>query len=314
MRTLTIISPVFNEAEGIAAFHEALSCELTNLRDRYVCTVLYVVDRCSDGTLDVLEGICARDPSTRVLGFSSRFGHQQSLLAGMDYADSDAVIMLDSDLQHPPSLIPVLLERYEAGYDIVQTVREDTQQISGVKKFFSEVFYKVLNHLSPVKFESNAADFRLLSRRVVEVFQSSIRERNMFLRGLVNWVGFNRTSVRYVAPPRQFGSSKFSYLSLMSFAASGIVSFSKKPLHICFILGVLFASLGCLHAMLVLVKYLVDSSSPPGWLTLVVLITFFSGIQLIFLGVIGAYVGATFDEVKARPHYIVERAINFPPR
>ncbi len=309
MPSLTVICPAYNEEAGIAEFHAALRGQLDALEPGYECRVVYVVDRCPDRTVEVLEGICRTDPKARVLALSTRFGHQNSLLAGIDQSDADVLVMMDCDFQHPPGVIPELVAKYEQGFDIVQAIRLDTQDITPWRKMLSEGFYWFLNRISPVPIEANAADFRLISRRVAEVFQRSVRERAMFLRGLFSWVGFNKTSVTFLAPARKHGESKYSPLKLMSFALSGIVSFSNKPLYLCFGMGVALAALGGLHAVWMLFDYVANTSTPPGWMTLVMLITLFSGVQLIFLGVIGAYLGAVLTEVKARPHYIIDRDI-----
>jgi polyisoprenyl-phosphate glycosyltransferase len=311
MKTLTVICPVFNEEEVIALFYRELKGVLATLAGRYSSSVLFVVDRSTDRTLDVLRGIAAQDPSVRILALSARFGHQHSLLAGMDHCDADIVIMMDSDLQHPPAVLPQLLDAHEAGYDVVYTYREDTTEIALLKRLSSRLFYRFLNAISPVPISESAADFRLLSRRVVDVFQQQIRERNLFLRGLVGWVGFKSVGITFQVHQRRAGQSKYYMRRMIRFGIDGIVSFSKKPLQAAVVVGAFFALLGCSIALVTLVQYFYLSSLPSGWTTLTILIAMFSGIQLIFLGIIGEYIGAIFDEVKRRPHYLVEEAINF---
>ncbi len=310
MRTLTVISPVYNEAEVIESFYRALNKELKLLADRYESRILFVVDRSSDGTLDILKRIAAADRSASILALSSRFGHQMSLLAGIDHADTDAVIMMDSDLQHSPSLIPTLLELFEQGYDIVYTIREDEQELGFLRRLSARLFYRLINSLSKVPINESAADFRLISRRVARVFQSQIRERNQFLRGLFSWVGFRSVGVPFRVGTRAAGKSKYSLGRLIRFGMQGIVSFSKRPLQAAIVVGFVFAAFGFINAVITFVDYFVYSSLPSGWTTLTILISVFSGVQLIFLGIIGEYLGAIFDEVKARPHYIVEEKVN----
>ena len=310
MKTLTVISPVFNEEQVIEGFYKELKVVLTSLAN-YDSTVLFVVDQCTDRTLDILAQIAKLDPRVKVLSLSSRFGHQMSLLAGIDHADSDALIMMDSDLQHPPSLIPTMLGKFEEGYDVVFTIREDSKQVDFLKRSTSRIFYRLINRVSEVPILESAADFRLISRRVASVFQEHIRERNQFLRGLFVWVGFKSTGIRFHSRERAGGQSKFSWGRLFQFAAHGVVSFSKQPLRAAIYVGFGFAFLGFLIALVTLVEYFTHRSWPPGWATLAILIPTFSGIQLIFLGVLGHYIGAIFDEVKGRPHYIVERKMNF---
>lgn len=312
MKTLTVVCPVFNEEEVIASFHAELRRVLDTLTGRWTADVLYVVDRCDDRTLELLKGIAAADTSVRVLGLSSRFGHQMSLLAGLDHCDADAVVMMDSDLQHPPALIPELIARYEAGHDVVYTVREDGQDVPALKRLSSRWFYRFINSISETPINESAADFRLVSRRVVRVFQTQLRERNQFLRGLVGWVGFPSVAVRFRVAQRPAGRTKYSVRRMIRFGLDGLVSFSKTPLQAAVYVGFGFGALGFLYALVTLVQFMLYRYLPSGWATIIMLISIFSGTQLIFLGVLGEYVGAIFDEVKARPHYIVEERVNFP--
>lgn len=311
MKTLTVICPVYNEEEVISLFYRELKGVLDQLTGQYVPSILFVVDRCTDHTLEILRMIADEDPVVRILALSSRFGHQRSLLAGIDHCDADVMIMMDSDLQHPPALLPQMLAAFEAGYHIVHTVREDTDEIALLKRLSSKLFYRVLNTISQVPINESAADFRLLSRRVIEVFQKHIRERNLFLRGLVSWVGFKSVALPFQVRQRSAGKSKYSFSRMVRFGIDGIVSFSKRPLQAAIFVGVAFAAFGLLFALLTLTQYFYLASLPSGWTTLTILIATFSGIQLIFLGIIGEYIGAIFDEVKSRPHYIVEEKINF---
>jgi glycosyltransferase involved in cell wall biosynthesis len=312
MRTLTVVCPVYNEREVITGFYAELKRVLTELGDAYSSSILFVVDRSTDGTLDILKGIADADPSARVLALSSRFGHQMSLLAGLDHCDSDAVIMMDSDLQHPPSYIPSLLAEYERGHDVVFTVREDSPDIHPLKRLSSRLFYRLINLISDVPINESAADFRLVSRRVVLVFQQQIRERNQFLRGLFGWVGFSAVAVPFRAGRRPAGRSKYSIRRMIRFGIDGVVSFSKRPLQAAVFVGIAIGGLGFLHAAVTLLQFLLYRSFPSGWATLAILISIFSGAQLVFLGILGEYLAAVFDEVKARPHYLVEDRVNLP--
>ncbi|HCB35629.1 MAG: glycosyl transferase [Candidatus Taylorbacteria bacterium RIFCSPHIGHO2_02_49_25] len=310
MRTLTVIAPVYNEEEVILDFYRELKRELEKLSG-YRTTILFSVGRGTDKTLEILKEVAEKDRAVRVLYLSARCGHQMQLLAGVDHADSDAVIMMDSDLQHPPSLILKLLAEFENGNDVVYTIREETQEQPTLRKLCSDIFYFFLNLISDVPISGNAADFRLISRRVADVFKKDVRERNLFLRGIVPWIGFNQAAVRFTAHPRRAGTSKYSLSRLITFGLSGVVSFSRKPLRLTILTGLLFALFGFLYALFTIIQYLFLESLPSGYATLVVLLSLFSGFQLIFLGIIGEYVGAIFDEVKRRPHYIVDEKINF---
>lgn len=312
-RTLTVVCPVYNEAEVISAFHDEVRKVLESLESRYDWTLLFVVDVGTDGTLDILKRIAAAEPRVRLLALSSRFGHQMSLLAGLDHCDSDAVIMMDSDLQHPPSLLPRLLDAFEAGNDIVYTIRQDPPEISLLKRLSSRLFYWTINKIAQVPINECAADFRLVSRRVVTIFKTQIRERNQFLRGLFSWVGFRNVGIPFQTGLRAAGESKYSLMRMVRFALQGIVSFSKRPLQAAVIVGLAFAAFGLAMVVIIVFQWLTHSVLPSGWATLAVLISLFGGIQLIFLGIIGEYIGAIFDEVKGRPHYLVDEKINFEP-
>ncbi|MEM3000940.1 MAG: glycosyltransferase family 2 protein [Candidatus Nitrosocaldus sp.] len=307
--SLTIICPVYNEEEVIKEFYDELKGVLIQLCG-YESKILFVVDRCTDTTLDILKGIADSDKTVQIIALSSRFGHQMALLAGIDNSSSDVIIMMDADLQHPPSLIPRMLEFFEKGYEIVHTVREYPPEIGFFKRLSSKLFYKVINRISDVPIHEGSADFRLISRRVADVFRNNIRERNQFMRGLFSWVGFKSIHIPFQGMIRRGGESKYSIGRLIRFGIHGIISFSRKPLQAAVIVGIILASLGILYSTIVFIQYFVDETLPSGWATLTILLSFFSGIQLIFLGIIGEYIAAIFDEVKGRPHYIIEEKIN----
>lgn len=310
MKTISVVCPVYNEEEVIEQFYGELKNVLLSLEGSYDSRVIFVVDRSQDATLDKLRAVARMDPSVTVLSLSSRFGHQASILAGIDQCDSDAVIMMDSDLQHPPSLIPTMLAEFERRFDIVYTIREDAPDAGLGKRVTSRVFYRILNRLTDIPVNENAADFRLISRRVAELFQTQLRERNLFLRGLVSWIGFRSTGVSFRAQERRAGRSKYSLWRMVRFAVDGIVSSSKSLLIAAIFIGLGIAACGFVGAILTIALYFVKDF-PRGWATLAVLLSAFTGIQLTFLGILGAYIGAIFDEVKARPHYIVEESISF---
>ncbi len=301
MKTISIISPVYNEAEVIELFHTELRHILDRMAD-YRFEIVYVVDRSTDDTLTILKRIAATDDRVRILAMSARFGHQTALLAGIDHSHGDAVVMLDSDLQHPPSLIPRLVVEFENGFDVVYTVRSRSN-------LSSRLFYRLLSRMSNVPIDANAPDFRLISRRVADIFRFQIRERNQFIRGLVGWMGFSRTAVEFDVGKRAGGRSKYAFGRLLRFAAEGIVSFSKRPLQAAIVTGLIFSVLSLLLVIITFIQYFIYKSLPSGWTTLVIITAAFNGVQLIFLGVLGEYIGAIFDEVKARPHYIIEEQI-----
>jgi polyisoprenyl-phosphate glycosyltransferase len=309
MTTVDIILPVYNEEEGLPIFHEALSRVLSSLTLRYSFRVIYVLDRCRDNSLDVLKEISGKDGRVTVLHLSRRFGHQMSLVAGLDYSDSDVSILMDCDMQHPPGLIPQLLERFEQGYDVVQAIRTYDPQTHPARTWASHLFYKIQNWLSPVEIPDGAADFRLISRKVRKVFQNSIREQNQFLRGLFQWVGFRQATVNFVSPGRVAGVTKYRFLKLLAFSIAGITSFSKVPLRIAAVLGFGISALSLLYGFYVIAAYLIVRHLPRGYTSIIVAVTFMSGLQLTVLGILGEYLGEVFDEAKRRPLYLVDEVI-----
>ena len=312
MRTLTVISPVYNEERVILAFHGELRRALDGLGG-WRSSVLYVVERGSDRSLELLRGLAAAEPEVSVLALSSRFGQQAALLAGLDHCDADAVVMLDSDLQHPPAVIHELVARHEQGFDVVYTIREDSASIPLLKRLSAQAFYRLLNAISETPVHPGAADFRLLSRRVVEVFQRQLRERTLFLRGLVNWVGFRSSAVSFRAGARAGGNTKYPFGRMLRFGFSGIVSFSRAPLRLAGLAGLGVLAAGLL-AFAFGVLQLAAQQPVSERALLLAAIGVVGGAQLVFTGVLGEYLAAVLDEVRARPHYIVEERINLAAR
>jgi len=314
VKTIDIVLPVYNEEAGIREFHRALMEVIDQQRDRYAFHLIYVLDRCTDRTFEILRDLARACPIMDVVQLSSRFGHQMSLIAGLDRSSGDALIMMDADLQHPPALIPSLLAKFEEGYDVVQTVRHYSNQTSWFKRRASGLFYAMQNALSPVEIKDGMADFRLLSRRVVRVFQTDIREQNQFLRGLFRWVGFRRAEVEFKSGGRPRGVTKYQLLRLLTFSATGIVSFSKLPLRIATLVGFATTIAGMAYAVFLMIDYLSLGGFPRGYPSLILVVLILGGLQLVFLGVIGEYIGAIFDEVKHRPLYVVEEVVEGLPR
>jgi polyisoprenyl-phosphate glycosyltransferase len=304
---LTVVAPAYNEAEGIEPFVKSLLEVLDSLP--YDCTALLVNDGATDATGEVLDRLHAAHPDRiTVLHLSRNFGHQAALTAGMDYADGDAVICMDADLQHPPSLIPELVERWQQGFDIVQAVRRQTADVGLMKELTSSAFYAAINFLSKTRIEPNGCDFRLLSRPVAEVFRKELRERDRFVRGLVSWVGFRTCCVEFDASPRFAGHTKYSFRKMLSFARTGLVSFSKMPLKVAVFFGFTVSLLSLAYGVFAVFAYIFLSKQViPGWASTILVGTFLGGCQLLFLGLIGEYIATIFDEIKARPLYIVAR-------
>jgi glycosyltransferase involved in cell wall biosynthesis len=312
-KRVAVVAPVYNEAGGIAPFTDAVREALRPLPYDY--TIVLVDDGSTDGTAEILDRLHDDDPQhVTTIHLSRNFGHQGALTAGMDHAQGDAVICLDADMQHPPSLIPKLLERWEEGFDVVHAVRRETSD-GPFKDLTARAFYALINRLSETPIEPNAADFRLLSRKVVEVFRKDLRERDRFVRGLVGWVGFRSCRVEFDAGRRLAGRSKYSLGKMLHFARTGIVSFSKIPLKVAALVGFAVSLLSALYGIFAVGAYLFFQRAViPGWASTILVGTFLGGCQLLFLGLIGEYVATIFDEIKARPLYLVADARFAEPR
>ena len=312
--SLCVVAPVYNEGEMLEHFYDSLKSALETVEGRYTWTLIFVIDPSQDNTEEVARALAADDNRVSALLMSRRVGHQMSLVAGMDHCTADVCVTMDADLQHPPELIPEMLALFEGGADVVQTVRIRTEGLSPVKVGLSRAFYRAINRVSEVDFIESGADFRLLSKRVLVLFQTQLRERSPFLRGLVQWVGFPTATLPFVAPARHSGTSKYSIGRSAGLALSGLVSFSKTPLRIGLVAGVLIAMLAAAIGVFSLLPALLGASVPAGWTTLAVLMALLSSAQLLTLGLLGVYIGAIFDEVKQRPPYLVRDTINPPQR
>jgi dolichol-phosphate mannosyltransferase len=310
-RLISIVSPCYNEAEVIDLFYEELRRVIDGLPD-YDFEMILVDDGSADRTLEALNRIAGRDRRVRVASFSRNFGHQIALTAGLDFAAGDAVIMIDSDLQHPPSLIPELIRRWREGHDIVSAVRADTEGVSILKKASSRAFYWLINALSAVNIPQGAADFCLVSRRLARELRS-MRERHRFLRGMISWSGFSRALVPYRAAARAAGESKYTLLKMVGMALDAILSFSTVPIRMATRVGVLITGLGFVYLAWNLIKAFATGRMAPGWASLIGVTMILGGSQLIFIGLIGQYLARVFEELKGRPMYILQQEPALPP-
>jgi polyisoprenyl-phosphate glycosyltransferase len=254
--------------------------------------------------VEEIRKLRARTDRVRLLSLSRNFGHQIALTAGIDHASGDAIVLMDADLQHPPALIPQLISRWLDGFEVVHTIRKTTAESSWPKRATAAAFYRVFRLLSRVDLPSNAADFRLIDRKVADALRG-IRERTRFLRGLTVWAGYRSTSISYDAPTRQAGETKYSPARMLKLAIDALVSFSAAPLHLAVYAGIVLALLGFLYAGYALYARFVTGHVLPGWTSLAILVSIVGGIQLVLMGVIGVYLGKIFEEVKRRPLYLV---------
>jgi glycosyltransferase involved in cell wall biosynthesis len=304
---LSVVVPFYNEEENVAELYRRLT---ETLNGHGIPYVLYCInDGSRDGTLDRLRALAASDRRVRVLSFSRNFGHQISISAGLAHADGDAAVVMDSDLQDPPEVIPDLMARWSEGYDVVCAVRRRRKE-GPLKRASYAIFYRLLRRISNVDIPLDSGDFSLLDARVVGHLRS-LPERNRFVRGLRSWVGFRRTELEYERMERRAGEPKYRVRHLMKLALDGFFAFSTVPLQVSTWIGFMAAGLGFLYLLFAVVSHLLYRT-PAGWTSLAAIVLFLGGTQLILLGVLGEYVGRIYEEVKQRPLYIVEEAIGFP--
>lgn len=303
---LSIVCPAFEEEEVLPHFHAELRAALTPLEGEYDIEILYIDDGSRDGTLAFLRGLAAADPRIRYLSFSRNFGQQAALTAGMEHATGDVVITLDSDLQHPPSLIPALLEQWRNGHDVVLTFREDDPRLSYFKRLSSRAFNAVMRWLSDTPISSAASDYRLLSRKAVDALLR-LHEKHRFLRGMVNWLGFRATTVAFHPASRGAGMTKYTLRRMLALAVDAMLSFSKLPLRLSLLLGALLVVLGAGYSMWVLGRALFGGILGGHQVVLSALLLI-GGTVLCSLGIVGEYVGRIYEQVKGRPLYLFKEA------
>ena len=304
--TLSVVSPMLNEQGGVDAFVTAVldQCDALALES---FEILIVDDGSTDATPELLEAWTHRRPEVRVLTLSRNFGHQAAITAGLFHARGDAVIVMDSDLQDPPSVIPEMVRRWRDGVDVVYGVRRTRDGDSWIKRTVAGVFYRILQSLSDTDIPVDAGDFRLMSRPVVDVLKS-MPERDRYTRGLVAWSGFRQEPVYFDRPERFAGTTKYPVGKLMRLATAGVVGFSDKPLFLTIIFGLGAMVLAVLGLIWVIVSTIFSwGEQIRGWTSMAVLVMFFSAVQLIFLGIVGIYISRIFVEAKHRPIFIVER-------
>lgn len=302
IKTISIVVPVCNERGNLPILMAEIKAVMDPLPFQY--SIIFVEDSSTDGTLEFIKSVAAGTDHIFYVSLTKSFGHQNALKAGLDRANADAVIMMDGDLQHPPALIPALIQQWEEGFDIVYTIRKDHQDIQYLKKKTSNLFYNVINNLSDIELEQGTADFRLMDKKVVQVFRT-FSEMDIFMRGLVKWMGFKQIGIEYISALRSAGNSKYTVKKMVRFALQGITSFSTKPLYIAAYLGLFFSLCSLLYIPYILYGF-ISGHVISGWASLIATIAFFGGLQLMILGIIGVYLGKLFMQSKQRPHYIVK--------
>lgn len=305
MKLLSIIAPAYNEAAVLPRFHARLSAVLDTLTE-WRCEILYVNDGSRDDTLAVIQQLAAQDARVALLDLSRNFGKEVAMTAGLDHAQGDWVVLIDTDLQDPPELIPQLIEKSAEGYDTVYARRTHRKGESWLKRSTAAGFYRLIGRVSGrVNIPRDTGDFRLISRRVVEALKT-LREQHRFMKGLYAWVGFPAAPLDYERDARAAGRSSFNYWKLWNFALEGITSYTTAPLRVATYLGFVVALAAFVSGLWIIGKTLIWGDPVRGYPSLMVAILFFGGVQLLFIGILGEYLGRIFGETKNRPLYLIQ--------
>lgn len=302
-RHISVVIPCYNESDGLYQFHDRLSVALRHTS--VSAEIIYVNDGSADDTFDVIGSLQAMDDRVGAINLSRNFGKECALTAGIDHARGDAVIVIDADLQDPPECIPDMIDAWEEGHDVVAMKRNDRSTDSMFKRISAACFYRALSKLSPTHIPENVGDFRLLSRRAVEAIKA-LPERNRYMKGIFAWVGFKTVEIEYKRDPRFVGDSKLPLFKLIGLALDGITSFSIAPLRLASMIGAFVATCALVYGTFVLSKTLLIGNAAAGFPTLIVMITFLGGAQLMAIGLLGEYVGRLLIESKQRPLYLIE--------
>jgi glycosyltransferase involved in cell wall biosynthesis len=301
---LSIVVPVFNEEAVLPETYRRLTAVMEKLKEPY--ELLFVNDGSKDKSGVILEELAQKDRRVRVVHFARNFGHQAAITAGMDYAQGEAVVVIDADLQDPPEVILEMVAKWREGYEVVYGKRIKREGETFFKRFTASLFYRFLQRMTNVDIPLDTGDFRLLDQKVVEIMRL-LREKNRFVRGLVSWVGFRQIALPYVREKRFAGETKYPLRKMLKLAWDGITAFSDKPLKVASYIGFTLSLLSFIYLLVVLIGKLLGQSTVPGWASIVVINLFFNGVILIILGVMGEYIGRIYDEAKNRPLYIVEK-------
>ncbi|AOX01792.1 glycosyltransferase [Moorena producens PAL-8-15-08-1] len=306
--TYSLVIPVYNEENSISELYRRICTVMDQLGE---VELILVNDGSCDRSLELMRDLHQKDPRVCYLSLSRNFGHQIAVTAGLNFVRGQGIIVLDADLQDPPEVIPVLVEKWQQGYQIVYAQRTQRRRESWLKRFPAYLFYRLLRRLANVEIPLDTGDFCLMDRRVVDVL-NAMPERNRYVRGLRSWVGLRQTSVSYVRDPRFAGEIKYTIRKSLALAVDALVSFSKVPLRIATYLGLLATAIALLMAGLVLYWRIFEQNSPvTGFATIMISIFFLGAVQLVSIGILGEYVGRIYEEVKGRPLYVLSEVRGF---
>ena len=309
MKKISVVVPMYYEEEVAKECYSRLKNILGKI-ENYNYEIIFINDGSKDKTLPILKEIAEKDKNVKIISFSRNFGHQCAVTAGLQYVTGDAIVIIDADLQDPPELIPEMLKLWEDGNEVIYGKRKSREGESRFKLLTASMFYKTLNALSDVEIPKDTGDFRLVDRKVVDVI-NSLPEHNKFLRGLFSWVGFKQTPFEYERKERFAGKTKYPLKKMLKLAKDGIFSFSTKPLKIVGTMGIISIAISIIILIYAILSYIFDwNNLTAGWTSLMVTMTFLSGMILISLWMIGEYIGRIYDETKRRPQYIIEKTFN----
>lgn len=300
---ISLIVPAYNEGENLIRMVEAVQQEMEQLHYQY--ELIFIDDGSSDDSVYILQGLASSNKTVKYVTFTRNFGKESAILAGLQNATGDAVILMDADLQHPPIIIKKLIQGFEEGYDQV-IAKRDRKGDSKIRSFFSKLYYRCVNNAIDVQLADGEGDFRLLSRKAVSALLT-LSEGHRFSKGLYSWIGLDRKVITYENQTRECGESKWTFSKLLNYGIDGIVSFNHKPLRICFYTGFLILMLSLIYISITFIQVLKDGIAVPGYFTTISAVLFIGGIQLVCLGIIGEYIGRIYYETKKRPHYLVEQ-------
>jgi glycosyltransferase involved in cell wall biosynthesis len=306
--TLSVVAPCFNEEGVLRELYRRISEVLDDSSESW--ELVLVNDGSRDRTPEIMRELHAQDERVKVVDFARNFGHQIAVTAGMDYAQGDAVVLIDADLQDPPELILEMLAKWREGYEVVYAIRAERKGETWFKEFTAKMFYRIIYKITDIDIPMDTGDFRLMDRKVVNALKT-MHEKHRFMRGMSVWVGFRQTGVKYVRAERYAGETKYPLKKMLKFAMDGITSFSYFPLQLATYIGFVAALLAVLGIMVTIILRLSGSHAFLGQATTLVSVLFLGGVQLICLGILGEYLGRIYDEVKGRPLYIVREALGF---
>ena len=305
---LSVVVSVYNEEKALREFYKETNKILEQIKNSgWEHELIFVNDGSADNSLSILEELAKEDHDVKLISFSRNFGHEAAMIAGIDHSTGDGIICMDADLQHPPECIPQIIEKFDAGYEVINMVRTKNESAGLIKNITSSGFYWLINHISDVHFEPNASDFFAISSHVAQVLKDNYREKVRFLRGYVQNVGFKKTNIEYEARARVAGESKYSIKKLFIFSINTILCFSNLPLKLGIYAGVFSAALGVLVMVYTLCT---RQGAPSGYATIVVLLCFMFAMMFLLIGIIGEYIAILFTELKDRPVYIIEKTEN----